>query len=85
MRAPPLLLAAFAALLLPGCTPEEEPVANRFERQTAEIESKANALEAQVENEVGAVEARLQNEIDLLQNQPAAAEGNGAAEGNASR
>jgi hypothetical protein len=75
------------AALLPGCTREEEPVANKFERQTAEIENKARALEAQVENDVSAVEARLQNEVDtLVQNQaPAPAAGNESAEGNRSR
>ena len=64
------LLPILAALcLLPACNREEEPVANRFERQKAEIENKAQALETQVENEVSATEARLDNEADtLLQN-----------------
>ena len=85
MRRTPLLIIA-AATLFAACTREEEPVANRFERQKAEIENKAKALEAQVENEVSAAEARLQNEVDvLLQNQaPAAAEAN-AVEANTSR
>ena len=81
MRGPALLLAAVAALLLPGCTAEEEPVANRFERQKAEIEEKARALEMQVDNEVGATEARLQNEVDLLlRNEAAPPAGANAAE-----
>ena len=84
MRAAVMLLGAGAALLLGGCSREEEPVANRFERQKAEIENKARAFEAQVENEVSAAEARLENEVDeLMQNQaPAAAN---SAEGNTSR
>jgi len=65
-------LFGVSALLLAGCSREEEPVANQFERQKAEIEAKAQALESQVENEVSAVEAQLQNEVDgLMQNQPA--------------
>ena len=68
MRAVPIILTALALILLPACTQEEEPVANRFERQKAEIENKARAFEAQVENEVSAAEARLENEIDTLQN-----------------
>ena len=56
------------ALLLAACGREEEPVANRFERQKAEIENKAKAYEAQVENEVAAVEARLENEASALLN-----------------
>ena len=76
---------ALVVALLPACTREEEPVANRFERQKAEIENKARAFEAQVENEVSAAEARLENEADMQLNRaPAAAEAN-AAEGNASR
>ena len=80
------LLPTVALLLaLPACAQEEEPVANRFERQKAEIENKASALEAQVENQVSAVEARLQNEVDvLIQNRPAPAEAN-AAEANSIR
>lgn len=71
-------LAAFAAVLLPACSREEEPVANRFERQKAAIENKADALEAQVENEVGAVENQLQKEADaLLLNQAASNETTG--------
>ena len=68
MRPTVLILPACAALLLAGCSQEEEPVANRFERQAAEIQNKARAFEAQVENEVSAAEARLENEIDTLQN-----------------
>ena len=81
------LLLAVPALLVAGCSREEEPVANQFERQKAEIEAKAQALESQVENEVSAVEAQLQNEVDvLMQNQPAAApETNAGAEGNSTR
>jgi outer membrane lipopolysaccharide assembly protein LptE/RlpB len=76
-------LAAFLALaLLAACSRQaEEPVANRFERMSAEIENKANALEAEVANRVGAAEARIQEEIDALANRPAPAETN-AAESN---
>ena len=82
MRSAAILLAI---MLLPGCSREEEPVANRFERQKAEIEDKARAFEAQVENEVSAAEARLQNEVDaLMQNQAAPADAN-AADGNQTR
>jgi hypothetical protein len=71
--------------LLSGCSREEEPVANRFERQKAEIENKARAFEAQVENEVSAAEARLENEADMQLNRaPAEPEAN-AAEGNSTR
>jgi len=70
MRSVLLGLAVVVTTLLPACSREEEPVANRFERQKAEIENKASAYEAQVENEVGAVENQLQKEADaLLQNQ----------------
>ena len=72
MRSVLLGLTIAAAMLLPACSREEEPVANRFERQKAAIENKADALEAQVENEVGAVENQLQKEADaLLLNQAA--------------
>ena len=79
------LLPIFAVVAtLSACAQEEEPVANRYERQKAEIENKASALEAQVENDVSATEARLQNEVDVLQqNQVVPAEGN-AAEANSS-
>ena len=87
MRGSGTLLSALAALLLAACTQEEEPVANKFERQATEIEAKARALEIQVENDVGAVEARLQNEVDALARNDAAApaEANESAEGNRSR
>ena len=49
-------------LLSTACNREEEPVANRYERQRAEIENKAAELEAQVENDVRAFEARMDNE-----------------------
>ena len=76
-----LPLAALA--LLAACArQDEEPVANRFERMSAEIENRANALEAEVANRVGAVEARIQNEIDAIANRPAPAEAD-AAETNA--
>jgi hypothetical protein len=82
-------LAVAATFLLPACSREEEPVANRFERQKAEIENKADALETQVENEVSGVENQLQKEADaLLLNQAASNEtaGNDAeAAGNGSR
>ena len=81
MRRSILVLAAALVLTLPtACSSEEEPVANRYARQKAEIENKARALEAQVDNEVAATEARLQTEADtVLRNQPATAETNGAA------
>ena len=87
MRGSATLLAALTALLLAACTREEEPVANKFERQAAEIENKARALETQVENDVAAVEARLQNEVDALARNDAAApaETNESAESNRSR
>ena len=66
MRVAILISAIAATLVLIACNPEEEPVANRFERQKAEIENKAQALETQVENEVSAVEGRLENEADAL-------------------
>jgi len=82
-------LAVAVTVLLPACSREEEPVANRFERQKAAIENKANAYEAQVENEVSAVENQLQKEADaLLLNQAASNDvaGNDAeAAGNSSR
>ena len=65
MRTFPALFIAFG-LTLTACSREEEPVANRYERQKAEIENKAQALESQVDNDVGAAEARLQNEADAL-------------------
>ena len=68
------LLATLA--LLPACSDEPEPVANRFERQKAEIENKARELENQVENEVSALEAKLDDEVDILLNR---GDGNGAA------
>ena len=85
MRAAPIILTALSLILLPGCSREEEPVANRFERQKAEIENKARAFEAQVENEVSAAEARLENEADMQLNRAPVAEGNGAETGNESR
>ena len=89
MRAYVVSLAAATAVLLPACSREEEPVANRFERQKAAIENKADALEAQVENEVSTVENQLQKEADaLLLNQAGSNEvaGNQAeADGNSSR
>jgi hypothetical protein len=64
-------LAAFVALA--ACAREEEPVANRYDRTSAEIENKARALEADVENQVRGVEADVQNQIDALANQQNAA------------
>ena len=84
MRSVLLGLAVAVAMLLPACNREEEPVANRFERQKAEIENKARAFEAQVENEVSAAEARLENEADMQLNRAPAVDAN-AVEGNASR
>jgi hypothetical protein len=75
MRPVPVILAS-AAIMLAGCSREEEPVANRFERAKAEIENKAQALEGQVENEVSALENRLDSEADAFLN---AAAGNEAA------
>ena len=51
------LLAASAALLLASCSREEEPVANRFERQAAEIQNK-------VENRGEAEDEPAQNAAD---------------------
>ncbi len=63
-----ILPALFTCLILAltGCQREEEPVANRYERQKAEIENKAQALQSQVDKDVDAAEARLQNEADAL-------------------
>lgn len=74
-----LILATVAALA--ACTSEEEPIANKFEREAAEIENKAAAFENQVENEVSAAEARLDREADELLNTMSS--GNAAAEANA--
>lgn len=74
MRDIALFLPAAALLSLAACSSEEEPVANRFERQAAEIRNKAQALEAEVEKEVSAAEARLDNQIDTLMNSRDAAE-----------
>ena len=64
-----MLLAGVIGLLA-ACAQEAEPVADKFERQKAEIENKARAYEAQAENEVRAVEAELDNQVDaLLRNQ----------------
>ena len=79
------ILAAAIALVLIGCGREEEPVADRFDRQKAEIENKARVLEALVENEVSAAEARLGNEADELRNSfEARDEAVGNASGNGS-
>ena len=67
MRSAILSLIALLAIL-PACSDEPEPVANRFERQKAEIENKARELETQVENEVSAFEAKLEDEADILLN-----------------
>jgi len=73
--------ALAAALLLPACAEEEEPVADRYARQKAAIEAKARALEAEVANAVAAEEARLANETDaILDAQGANADANAAAE-----
>ena len=87
MRSAAIIVAVSAALLLPACSREEEPVADKFDRQKAEIENKARTLETQVENEVSAAEARLQNEVEtLVQNQsPPPAEANVSDQGNRSR
>ena len=82
MRIPILFAAAALSVVLSACNREEEPVANRYERQKAEIENKAQALQSQVDNDVSAAEARLQNEADALtRNQLVgnAAEANSAA------
>jgi len=73
------LILALALASLAGCTTEEEPVANRFDRSAAELANKARELEAEVENQVSAVEAEMQNEIDAISNQAnltAATDGN---------
>ena len=65
----PIILSLLTALVpLSACSDEPEPVANRFERQKAEIENKARELENQVESEVSAFESRLENEADVLLN-----------------
>ena len=63
------LILALALASLAGCTTEEEPVANRFDRRAAELANKARELEAEVESQVSAVEAKMQNEIDAMSNQ----------------
>ncbi len=64
--------ACLAALLaLAACSAQEESVANRYGRTSAEIENKARALEADVENQVRGVEADVQNQIDALANRQA--------------
>lgn len=79
------LTAIGAAALVAGCGPAEEPVANRYARQKALIENKAEAIETQVEKDVSAAEARLENasvnEIEGVEadNAAEAAEGEGAA------
>jgi hypothetical protein len=74
------MLAALVPLApLAGCAEEEEPVAEKYERQKAAIENKARAYEAQVDNEVAAYEAQLENDADVLLN---AAEGANAVEAN---
>ncbi len=65
MRTATLILSA---ALLAACTPEEEPVANRFDRTNAELENKARELENEVDAEVSAVESQMQNEIDAFAN-----------------
>jgi len=55
-------LAALAVLALAACARQEEPVANRFDRTTAEIENKARELEAETENQVRAIEAEREAE-----------------------
>jgi DNA repair ATPase RecN len=59
-------LALLSLFVLSACARQEEPVANRFDRTTAEIENKARELEAETENQVRAVEADIQNQIDAL-------------------
>ncbi|HEV2867414.1 MAG TPA: hypothetical protein VGX37_12965 [Allosphingosinicella sp.] len=72
MRAATILCAL---ALLAACSREEEPVANRYARTKAEMESKARAYEAQADNEVSAAEARLDNETAaFLERQQANAE-----------
>jgi hypothetical protein len=82
MRSSLLALAATATILLGGCGREEEPVAEKYERQAAAIQNKAQALEAQVENEVAAAEARLDTEADALLNRFAAENAGEASTGN---
>lgn len=79
-----ILLAALASLA--ACAREPEPVANRFEATSAEIENRARALEAEVDNQVRTVEGDMQREIDALANQAnlaaPAADANAAADTN---
>lgn len=59
--------AAFAiAFVLAACARQEEPVANRFDRTSAEIENLANALTAETDNQVRSVETDVQNQIDAI-------------------
>ena len=58
--------ALLALLALAACRQPEEPVANRFERTSGEIENMARALEAETENQVRAIEADVQNQIDAI-------------------
>ena len=67
-RFAPVFAALSVALAASGCSREEEPVANRFERQKAEIENKARALEAEVENDVVALESGFENEASAVIN-----------------
>jgi len=60
------LFCLAAPLALAACSAREEPVANRFDRTTAEIENKARELNFVVENEVRAIERDVQNQIDAL-------------------
>src|SRR5690349_8020832 len=59
-------LALLAALALSACRAQPEPVANRFDRTSAEIENMARQLDAETENQVRAVEAETQNQIDAI-------------------
>ena len=69
MRLAPVLIAAAATAALCACSrEEEEPIADQYDRQKAEIENQAINYELQVANDVAAAEARLESEADLILN-----------------
>lgn len=58
--------ALAALVLLAACRQQPEPVANRFDRTSAEILNMANELTAETDNQVRAVEADVQNQIEAI-------------------
>lgn len=59
-------LALAALLPLAACGQQPEPVANRFDRTSAEIENLARELTAETDNQVRTVESDVQNQIDAI-------------------